>query len=182
MKASTPLIPADRGLLLAFFWGLIWAKCFVVEYAKIAYGIEVNTFLIVWVPSLTMGVFCTILYLTSWGKQSDPTQAWEKLIMGVLLVAAVALEARTLIPPEALPGALGFMLGVGFFMRTRHQRHAPWSRLLSGVWIFISLGFFAMGGIQTFLWFSWALMLFLVLPSAIHFFIIREKAKTALIE
>lgn len=169
-KDSDTITSADRGLLLAFFWGLIWVKCFWIEYASQRYEMEINTLFYVWIPSLVMGMVCSILYFSHWSKQSDTTQVWEKVILGTLIVAAIFSEPRLNVPPVLLPFGLAFMLGVGFFMRTRKLESAPYSRVLAVLWVLASFSMFAFDEWRSFFWMGWFLILLLVIPSALHYF------------
>ena len=87
-------VDSPRGAYIGAFWGLIGAKCFLLEYAVQQYGLTIDSRLFIWWPSVLIGGLCTILYLLAGMGRAKAGR--DALALSVSLVLAVVIVVALL--------------------------------------------------------------------------------------
>ncbi|MCH2156062.1 MAG: hypothetical protein MK080_08665 [Opitutales bacterium] len=118
--------------LLTVFWGMVFAKCFVLEYAVQLYAVPINSVIYVWTLSLTMATVVTFIHIRARNFNPLSLQAttprlikrvWIAVFISALIFA-VASKTFGIFPSLLLPGLFSVMLGIGFFIQSSmiHKR------------------------------------------------------------
>lgn len=168
--------------ILMLFWGLIFAKLFIVEYAVQIYEIPVNSVIYIWSLTLIMGSACTFAYLKA-GPVRESYRArsqrllrdiWLACFVAMILGAAASFLLAT-VNPFHTPAFFALILGIGFFLQGGIYEGNVF-RILGVAWWGAALFLFTRVDVQSFAWFSLFLILFQVIPTAwLHFLSGAEK-------
>ena len=112
------IIQSRRRQALIFFWALIFAKCFILEYFVQRYAAPVNTVIYVWSLSLFMATVASLLHLALTRKGPGTRQVrtpGERLwLSGLAVVALLATSALAFawMPIAGLPALISAGLAV----------------------------------------------------------------------
>jgi hypothetical protein len=168
-------MPGFRTLLL-FFWGLITAKCLLLEWAAERYHSPINTFLFLWIPSFMISGVITLGYAYRLFRELPRMPLSGRLVsatwvgcatgFGVLALVAVAGNVFGLF---LLPALAAVLLGVGCFIHSVVDRRRIFKVLAVGWWL-SALWLFAHPDVNALAWMSLSLVLLEVLPSGWLFF------------
>ncbi|MEM7672584.1 MAG: hypothetical protein AAF212_04510 [Verrucomicrobiota bacterium] len=175
---------ADRSrqaTLITLFWGLIFAKCFIVEFAVQTYGSPVNSVIYVWGLSLTMA--CAITVINARGSTGNPlnmpftSRLSQRLWVGAfvaMLIAGVGSITFNLFSTFVLPGLFATVLGFAFFVQSMLSQKRVLQAAAIGWWG-VAIPLFALKDARSLLLFGSSLIFLQVIPAAIIWF----KAKRA---
>ncbi|MGJ3243436.1 MAG: hypothetical protein ACFE0O_10855 [Opitutales bacterium] len=158
--------------IIWIFWGLIFTKCFLVEYGSRVYSTGVDTATYVWSFSITMGILCTLVYskLTRYELLKRPISAhlvnriWLGCLIALMLLA-VANKWIGGIDGYLLPGIYALILGIGFFIHGVLDRRKPFQLAALGWWAG-ALGLFALNDVRALGLFAGLIILCQILPTA----------------
>jgi len=140
-------VSASRMLLLVF-WGLILAKCTLLQWAILTYDVPVDGGLFIWMPTFIFGAVCSFIYGKVTLEEFHKTPLTSRLVRGIwaacitamalLGVVAVGLGGMS---PYLLPAMLAVLMGVGFFIQGMvdprpYLRAAAIGWWLGSVWLF----------------------------------------------
>lgn len=166
-------VNSPRGAYIGAFWGLIGAKCFLLEYAVRQYGLEIDSRLFIWWPSVLIGGLCTILYLLAGMGRARAGR--DALALSVSLVLAVVMMVALLGASlqAGFAPLLALLLALIFAGAALWWRITPFFRL-SLLWL-ISAGVAATIGPPLLYQFTGlALLALLFLPSLLHILTLRK--------
>jgi hypothetical protein len=112
-----------RGLVY-IFWGLILAKCFLAEWAVVAYRMPFNS-LYVWVPTMIFAGVCTWVYAGVALKEPATrpitgqfvSAVWGGCLMACVLLSTIAFGAADF-SIYLLPAMFSVVIGVGYFIHS----------------------------------------------------------------
>ena len=167
--------PRFQGIL-SLFWGLIFAKLFILEYGMQIYDVPLNSTFYIWTLTLVMGVVCSVAYLRS-GRLQLPGKPltgqlvrsiWLGVFCAMLIATAGAVWVAEL-SAYLLPGIYALILGIGLFTHSVLNGRTLF-RALAGGWWAAALLLLSRDDVITFAWFSGFLLILHVLPTAwLHF-------------
>ena len=162
-----------RGTLISLFWGLIFAKCFMIEYAVQIYGSPVNSVIYVWGLSITMATVVTIIKAR--GEPGDPLslplttrlgrRLWLSAFVAILIAGVASLNFQ-LFSPFVLPGLFATLLGSAFFMHSMLAQKRILQFAAVGWWA-IAIPLFALSDERSLLGFGMGLLALKVLPAGV---------------
>ena len=162
-----------RGTLISLFWGLLFAKCFMVEYAIQVYGSPVNSVIYVWGLSITMASVITMIKAR--GAPGDPLslplttrlerRLWLSAFVAMLIAGFASLNFR-LFSPFVLPGLFATLLGSAFFMHSMLAQKKILQIAAVGWWL-IAIPLFALSDARSLLGFGIGLVALQVLPAGV---------------
>lgn len=166
-EAATPF----RGLVY-LFWGLIFAKCFLAEWAVRFYAMPFDS-LYVWLPTLVFGAVCTWVYAGVHfpGKRTTRTSGrfvsavWTACVGGMALLAVEAVGFG-IFNPFLLPGMMAILFGVGYTIHGVLDHHWVY-RYAAGGWWLSAVALLARPTVHALAWLALALLLFQVLPGLV---------------
>lgn len=163
-----------RGLVF-MFWGLIFAKGFLAEWALRVWDAPVSSFYI-WAPTLLFGIVGTAVYASKEIQRLSLTAItgrlvatlWAGIAIVAVLISGLLVQAAG-VEWDRIPGILAVLLGLGYFV---HGVLDPriWYRIAAGGWWLASIWLFAVPGVDALLWFSLAILAFQVVPSLALYF------------
>ncbi|HTB64320.1 MAG TPA: hypothetical protein VK737_12115 [Opitutales bacterium] len=168
-------VPGFR-TLLAFFWGLILAKCLFAQWAFTVYNLPINPGFYVWTLSLVGSGAISLVY-AYWLFRELPTMplsgriasaTWVGCGVGFALLALVAgvYQAFSI---YLLPALAAVLLGVGYFIHSVAQRRNLFKFVAIGWWL-AALGLFTQPNINSLAWMALSLLLFQAAPAGWLFF------------
>lgn len=167
--------PRFQGIL-SLFWGLIFAKLFLLEYAMQIYEVPFDSTFYIWTLTLSMGVVCSIAFMRLDRHHLPGKPLTGKLVrsiwLGVFSAMVIGSAGGVLVAelsPYLLPGVYALILGVGFFSHSVLNGRTLF-RFLALAWWAAALLLLSRNEVVTFAWFSGFLLAFHVLPTAwLHF-------------
>lgn len=117
---QTLIYRVHRNSLISILWGLIFAKCFTLEYLVQLYDIPINSTIYIWSLSLSMAAAATFVFvrLTLQERQFSMTispagSIWGACGLGLLLTATTGFTVES-INPYLIPALLALIMGVGY--------------------------------------------------------------------
>lgn len=171
--------------VIALFWGLIFTKLFLLEYGVQVYQVPINSMLFVWTLTLVMGVVCSAAYIKMVLKKkltrpmtNRVTSAiWAAAFVstGVIAFAAISLGR---LDPYFMPAVCALALAVGYFLHGTLVRF-PVFQILGGCWLLVGIGLAAVSGPVSMAGFALAMVLFVVLPTAVLHFSPQNRRRIA---
>jgi len=175
--------PSRAHGILMLFWGLIYAKLFLLEYGVQVYEVPLNSLLYLWTLTLIMGIVCTIAYVRLFpGARKEESMTdkalWNIWVGCFIAVGLGAVSSLLTSPMNAFqaPAFSSLIMGVGFMSQSALGGKRLYFHLALTWWV-IAVILFHQEGVITFAWFSLSLVLFHVIPTAyLHFFRHRKKA------
>ncbi len=170
--SHTLLHPSNRNSLLIILWGLLFMKCFILEYLVHYYTVPINSVIYVWSLSIFMATAATIVYLGLQAKEfpsalafPPSTSIWCACLIGVLLIVAAGFIIESL-PLLQIPALIGLVLGLGYCAQGLLDKHLP--SIFSGFgWWLGAVILFWLNSLNILLLFALFILLFSVLPPLI---------------
>jgi len=160
-------IDSPRGAHIGAFWGLIGAKCFLVEYAVQQYGLLIDSRLFIWWPSILIGGLCTILYLFAGMGQAGAGRAARALSVSLLVAVVVVVALLGASMESGFAPVLGLVLALLFAGGGLWWRFNPFF-LLSLLWLLTAATATALETPFVYQFTGLALLALLFLPSLWH--------------
>lgn len=124
------------------FWGLIVAKCLLLQWAIIRYDMPVNGLLFVWTPSFIFGALCVAVYMSAHAPDYTGLTGGRRLVgtlryglMGVIVVLAVASVGMGAFAPLLLPGMAALLAGVGVLAEGIYAKRRLYLGLGAAWWL-----------------------------------------------
>lgn len=114
-------------------WGLILAKCFILEYWVRSYALPIDSTLYVWLPTLSMAAIATFVLLRLPENESAGSSVLSQLDPKIKRVASYALAAVSLLlllswvmeslNTTSLQPYFAVVLGASYFVLWNSQRN-----------------------------------------------------------
>lgn len=168
-----------RCLMLAF-WGLILAKCLILEWAVQTWSSPVQTVIYVWLPTLVFGSLCTILFARSLAQPASAplTSHIVRGVWGGCLIAALIVAFAWLFfevgNPYLLPAFTAIVIGLGYFTQSILD-NLKLNKFLAIGWWLASLPLFTTPDVNALLVLGIAFIVLTSAPYTVLFFRYREK-------
>jgi hypothetical protein len=180
----TRRVPAFRAFLL-LCWGLITAKCLLVQWAILTYHTPVNGVLFVWVPSFLIFGLITIYYARRLFRELPQMPLTGRFVSATWMACVVAFGVLAVVSAGfdefskfLLPAFAAVLLGVGSFIQSVTGRRRLFKTIAIGWWL-ASLLLFSHPNAAALAWMSLFLVLFQVLPYTALYFAARRDARAA---
>ncbi|MEM8550285.1 MAG: hypothetical protein AAGF10_05790 [Verrucomicrobiota bacterium] len=164
-------VDSYRGLLF-LFWGLILAKCCLMQWAIITYAMPINGFAFIWVPTLIFGLVCTVIYARVTLKEFHDAPLTNRLVRGIWVACAIALVLLSTLgigmqafSPTLLPGLLAVIMGLGYCIHGYLDGRRLYFFAAAGWWLG-SIVLFSQNNVASLAWLALFLICFQVLPTA----------------
>ncbi len=175
--------PQFQGIL-ALFWGLIFAKLFILEYAMQVYAVPLNSTIYIWTLTLIMAAGCTLAYLRLGRHRFKGKPVTGKMVRSIWMGAFAAILTATVagnfladFSSYVLPAIFALVLGVGFFSHSVLNDRALF-KVLAICWWLAALLLSSRDEVVTYAWFSGFLVVFQVLPTAyLHFWPTKRQSE-----
>ncbi|MGA2052000.1 MAG: hypothetical protein ABSH19_01675 [Opitutales bacterium] len=175
-------VPAFRALLL-LCWGLIMAKCLLVQWAILTYHERINGVIMVWVPSVSVCAGITLYYAYRVFRELPTMPLSGRIVSATwvgcgtaFLVLIVAVVVFGEFSGYLLPALAAVLLGVGYYIHSATGYRVLFRAAAVGWW-FAALWLFGHPDIDSLAWMSLFLVLFEVLPATWLYFAARRAAK-----
>jgi ethanolamine utilization microcompartment shell protein EutS len=169
---TTSIFKTHSNSLLAILWGIIFAKCFTLEYLVQFYSVPINSSMYIWTLSLSMAAFATFIFAKIGIEES--TSAIHLSTIGMikagcaigLLAIAAAGFFFDFIQPFHVPVYLALIMGLGYCALGFIEKSLLYT--LSGFgWWFGTAILFRQNSIDSLLIFAILIVSFSVLPTLI---------------
>lgn len=174
----------QRERFIVLLWGLLFAKCFIVEHYVQAYDVPVTSWLYVWALSISMATIASVAFLRARATERMPPQISKTVLRAwVLCLAAMAcfLVGGWLIPLVSLASiTVGFaiVLACGYTFQGLHSKAIlDWVAAV-GWWLMAALLPISAAG-YSLLIFGLGLLGFVVLPLAGKLWVEWRQARAA---
>lgn len=161
-----------RGLLF-LFWGLILAKCSLVQWSIITYQVPIDGLLYIWTPSIIFGIVCTVVYARLTLEEFHRAPLTNNLVRGIWVACAISLALLGIVgvgfqefSPWLLPAMLAVMLGLGYCIHGFLDKRPLFFFAAAGWWLG-SVWLFYLANTDTLLWLAGMLVAFQVAPSTL---------------
>lgn len=163
--------PQTRRIELIFLlWGLLFTKCFSLEYLVREYEVPINSFYYVWCLSITMASVATFVYaqLESASIRSLLSNRIAQIQLGaMILTTASVLWSLTDLNADSSTALLIASLLMGVRQLFSFAGKAPSMNWLKGLaWGFAAFAIFFVAPPTGYLLFAFALLLISVIPRA----------------
>ncbi|MGF1530301.1 MAG: hypothetical protein ACFCU4_02960 [Puniceicoccaceae bacterium] len=136
MNEQEEAVWRDRLLYLILGWGGIGAKCFVLEAMTQHFDLPIRSVPFIWLPTLTVGLFCTILYLRgSMQVHGDPPNRVYQVYLGELVLAVLLLWVLIGVPHPHLPLACSLFSATLLWVASVWRKSLPFA-FLAAAWTF----------------------------------------------
>lgn len=175
-------VTASRMLLLVF-WGLILAKCCLLQWTILSYNVPIDGGLFIWTPSFIFGAVCSFIYGKVTLEEFHQTPLTSRLVRGIwaACIAAMAIFGVVAVSlgdmsPYLLPGILAVLMGVGFFIQGTVDPR-PWLRTAAIGWWLGSILLFFQSDVSSLLSLSILLVALQVIPTTLLFWQEKKAAK-----
>lgn len=164
----------SSGLML-MFWGLIIAKCLLVQWAIFTYRAPINGWLFVWTPSIAFGILCSLAYLryargAFWlsplGSHTS-LNLWFSISVVSIFVSVSALEFHML-SPFLLPAFFSLLMGLGYFTQGSIS-HLKFYKILGINWWIGATFLITHPDVDALTWLAGFIIFLQVLPSGFIF-------------
>ena len=169
---STPFHTNHRNLLLIILWGLLFTKCFALEYFVRAYAVPVNSALYVWALSISMAAAATFVFVRlKTSQQRAPaslqrsTLIWAGCALGIATVLAAGFYWHS-IAAYQIPAWLAVCIGLGYALQGGLAKQWIYAGSGLGWWIGAAL-LFANNSVNNLLLFALLILAFSVGPTLI---------------
>ncbi len=167
--------------LMSIFWGILFGKCLLLQWAVIAYKAPIQMFLYVWVPTFTFASLASIIYIGSRDKPISEIFATNRLtpllwLISGVLIAFLAFYSIYLggFDPYLLPGICSFFLAAIYVAEYSSQKYKV--NVLSIVGFFItSIITLWLTDVATLVWLAGALLVFHVIPQSVLYWKARKQ-------
>jgi hypothetical protein len=172
---SAPFYTIHRNLLLVTLWGLIFAKCFTLEYFVHIYSVPINSALYVWTLSISMAAAATFVFARLKAQQAHAQTSlqpkhivWGICSLGMLLVLAAGFWFNR-IPHLMLPACLAVLIGFGYGTHGLLAKNPIYTVSGLGWWIGAAV-LFAQSSVTNLLIFALLIIAFSVAPTVLQMF------------
>lgn len=174
----------QRERFIALLWGLLFAKCFIVEHYVQAYAVPVNSWLYVWALSISMATVATVVFWRLRTTERLPPRLPRALLMGwvfCLAIVGLLLMSAWIIPALQLASitvACAVVLGCGYAWQGLHSKaFLDWFPA-GGWWLMAALLPF-LSSEQALLAFGFGLLGLVVVPLACRLLVEWKQGKAA---
>lgn len=161
--------------LLFIFWGVIVAKCSVLQWAIYRYDAPIDGWLYVWAPSFIFGILCMVVYAKSALGEKTRAPLTTRLMRGLWIACGAAFLIFAMesvvfekFNPFLLPGILAVLMGVGYFIQGVAESRKLYELLGFGWWAG-SCVLLWLGNVDTLAWLSLMLLFLQALPATVVF-------------
>ena len=159
--------------LIVILWGLIFAKCFTLEYFVQIYDVPINSTLYIWSLSLSMATAATFVFLRLKAKKGSFQDSlprnlaiWATSGIAMLVTLAVVFASGSL-TPYILPSLFAVILGAGYVTHGRSAKNMIYT--LSGISWWIGAGIlFAQSAVESLLLFAFLILALSVCPIVVQ--------------
>ncbi len=172
---------ASRMLLLVF-WGLIIAKCTLLQWAIITHNVPIDGGMFVWLPSFIFGAVCTFVYGKVTLEEFHRTPLTSRLVRGIWAACLAAMAIFAVVAfgledlnPFLLPAIFAVLMGVGFFIQGMidprpYLRGAAIGWWLGSIWLFYTVN------ADSLMWLSAMIVTLQVIPTTLLFWQEKKRA------
>ncbi len=164
--------------LIVILWGLIFAKCFTLEYFVQVHAVPINSALYIWTLTLTMAAVATFVFLRIKAQGSRFQESLQRnlVIWGTsgiaMLIALVVVFTSQSINPYIIPSLLAVFLSASYLVQGRLNSNL--SDTLSGSGWLIGAGIlFVQSAVESLILFAFLILALSVLPVVVQ--MIRPK-------
>ncbi|TVP80233.1 MAG: hypothetical protein EA353_04430 [Puniceicoccaceae bacterium] len=175
----------QRERFLLLLWGLLFTKCFIVEFYVQSYQPPVNSWLYVWALSISMATVATLVSLRLRAREARPVRLQPGLLRiwgACLAIALIGVLVFLLFPALALEQVtlwLSLSLAGGYAVQSLHT--ANWiDRSAALGWCLILVVLLFVAATQALLVFGLGILAFCVLPLAMTMVLDWMEAREAL--
>lgn len=173
---------ASRMLLLVF-WGLIIAKCTLLQWAILKHNVPIDGGLYIWLPSFIFGAVCSFVYGKVTLEEFHRTPMTSRLVRGIwaACIAAMAIFGVVAVglgemSPYLLPAIFAVLMGVGFFIQGMIDPK-PYLRTAAIGWWLGSIWLFYESNVNALMWLSVMIILLQVIPTTALFWQEKKRLK-----
>ncbi|WP_269538635.1 hypothetical protein [Cerasicoccus fimbriatus] len=173
---------ASRMLLLVF-WGLIIAKCTLLQWAILKHDVPIDGGLYIWLPSFIFGAVCSFVYGKVTLEEFHRTPMTSRLVRGIwaACIAAMAIFGVVAVglgemSPYLLPAIFAVLMGVGFFIQGMIDPK-PYLRTAAIGWWLGSIWLFYESNANALMWLSVMIILLQVIPTTALFWQEKKRLK-----
>jgi hypothetical protein len=159
--------------LIIILWGLIFAKCFTLEYFVQVYAVPINSVLYVWTLTLSMAAVASFVFLRIKSQDSNFQKSLQRnlVIWGTsaiaMLIALVVVFTSQSINPYSIPSLLAAFLGASYLVQS--LLNSSLSDTLSGSGWLIGAGIlFVQGAVESLILFAFLILALSVLPVVVQ--------------
>lgn len=163
-------------LLLFIFWGLILAKCCIVEWAILNYNTPINGFVYVWIPSIVFGGICSLVYARVSDAELQRAPLFSRLMRGVWCACAISMVIFCAVifgvktyNPFILPGLFAILMGIGYYIHSNFDNQKLFRICAAGWWL-SALVFLLEISLHSLAWLALAIVCFQIIPTAYLYF------------
>ncbi|HBR67039.1 MAG TPA: hypothetical protein DEA16_02620 [Opitutae bacterium] len=168
--------------LIVILWGLIFAKCFTLEYLVKVYAVPINSALYIWTLTLTMATIATFVFLRIKAQESSFQKSlrrnlviWGTSAIAMLIALLIAFISQS-INPYSIPALLAAFLGASYFFQARINRSL--SDTISGSgWLIGSGILFVQSAVESLILFAFLILALSVLPVVIQMIRLKQTRK-----
>ncbi|WOO41526.1 hypothetical protein [Rubellicoccus peritrichatus] len=128
--------------LLFIFWGVIVAKCSLLQWAIYSYNLPIDGWVYVWAPSFIFGILCMVVYAKSSLGEKTKAPLTTRLMRGLWIACGAAfiifiMESIVFggFSPFLLPGIFAVLMGVGYFIQGVAESRKLYELLGIGWWL-----------------------------------------------
>lgn len=160
----------QKNTLLVILWGLLFTKCFVLEFLVHYYAVPINSMLYVWSLSIFMATIATIVYVKlrieeSGLKNNFPPHLaiWVSSLIGMLLMVAASFGFPNFSIMQ-IPSFLAVLLGLSYCAQGLMTKHLSDIFSAFGWWLGGAM-LFRQTDLYGLLTFAFCIIIFTVLPA-----------------
>lgn len=175
-------VSASRMLLLVF-WGLIMAKCTLLQWAILKYNVPIDGGLFIWAPTFLFGAVCSFIYGKVTLEEFHRTPLTSRLVRGIwaAVIAAMSLFGVVAVgladlSAYLLPAIFAVLMGVGFFIQGMLDPK-PYLRTAAIGWWLGSIWLFYESNVTALLSLSILIIALQVVPTTLLFWQERRKVR-----
>lgn len=157
--------------IIAILWGLIFSKCFILEYLVQIYSVPINSTIYVWLLTLWMALIATFVFFRLNSVKADVAKVplwmfvnWIGCGAIPLLVIALAFNSTLItIDPYSAPALIAFFLGIGYLIHGITGNKSSYT--LRGIcWWAAAAILFIQNNVNSLLLFALSILLLSVFP------------------
>ena len=164
--------------LIVILWGLIFAKCFTLEYFVQIYAVPINSALYIWSLTLTMAAAATFVFLRLKAKEGSFQNSlrrnlaiWITAGIAILIALAVVFASGSL-NPYILPSLFAVILGAGYVTHGSSAKNLIYTLCGLGWWVGAGI-LFAQSAVESLLLFGFLILALSTCPVVVQ--LIRPK-------
>lgn len=165
--------------LIIALWGLLFAKCFLLEFLVRQYAMPINSLIYVWALSILMATVATAVY-ANLQREKRPEVFWQVGFLPVVLAGAVTVlfVFRALISPVEQTGLTLALAALVLAIKhvwlwIRNPRTS--SRWMAPGWFVGAMAIAYLGSPAGFLVFSLSVLSLSAVPNLARFFALRKR-------